>query len=624
MIIKRLLTGAIKIITLSFISLTFINGPAFASENIDYNVSVASSLTLTIPTSSIVLNLDPSSNTFGSEDLTISVGTNNKTGYTLTLSTPNNNTDLNRDSSGDSIVAKIETLASGTYTETTFTPDKWGYKINSNTSIPSTITTDYIPFQSGNTLMESSTAVNHDEAELTFAAKIDYLQPAGSYATQLNFNLVANPLIDYMQNFTLDMCKTVASAGDYTVVDKRDNNEYTTRYINGACWMTQNLRFTENDLTPDMSDVENNTTIAWAATDPNTNYDPYYYNSGNTTNGCWYNYAGATAMSVTSTTWTEASASICPAGWTLPDRNEIAIIANYQTEFSPVTANGYNDGSTYCPGYGRWWGSTRSASGDRPDYLCYNANTTLTPSDGIVNSRKAYVRCMLKETDGGTIDDISNMQDISSRMVENTTEGSTATLEDTRDNQMYTVKKINGQVWMTRNLAIGCNGTGSTYGSNVVAGGKTITSKNSNITTNSSWTTPTAGLDNGDSYINPYMTCSDTYGAWYNFAAASAGMIAKNSDVNIIIEDVCPKGWRLPANEEITYISGTAQYRTDFNPVAGGDWYSGIIENPGNGYWWSYETGTNVNRRRLLWDGSTMSVTGQTRSHGFYVRCIAK
>ena len=362
MIIKRLLTGAIKIITLSFISLTFINGSVFASENIDYNVSVASSLTLTIPTSSIVLNLDPSSKTFDSEDLTVSVGTNNKTGYTLTLSTPNNNTDLNRDSSSDSIVAKIETLASGTYTESTFTPDKWGYSINSNTAIPSTITSGYIPFVSGNTLMESSTAVNKDETELTFAAKIDYLQPAGSYATQLNFNLVANPLIKYMQTFTASDCSAMAIDEIIELPDQRDNEVYkVVKLADGNCWMLDNMRLdlTDSNVQATLSPQNTNSTtqaldclinggcsspyatsaVSGTFTDVYTETTkPYietsYKNTTTTVHGAgsdlvgiYYNYCAASAGSYCYVysyapdlpdTYRDSPYDICPFGWQIP------------------------------------------------------------------------------------------------------------------------------------------------------------------------------------------------------------------------------------------------------------------------------------------------------------------
>ena len=45
------------------------------------------------------------------------------------------------------------------------------------------------------------------------------------------------------KSFTNDQCQSARlRVQTYTVVDSRDGSDYTVRYINGACWMTQNLR----------------------------------------------------------------------------------------------------------------------------------------------------------------------------------------------------------------------------------------------------------------------------------------------------------------------------------------------------------------------------------------------
>ena len=407
-IIKK--SRAVKIVALcgTLLPGLFLCNSAFATENIDYNVSVASSLTLTIPTSSIVLNLDPSSKTFDSEDLTVSVGTNNKTGYTLTLSTPSNSTDLNRDSSSDSIVAKIETLTSGTYTQATFTEDRWGYKINSNTAIPSTITSGYVPFVSGNTLMESSTAVNHDETELTFAAKIDYLQPAGSYATQLNFNIVANPLTNYIQDFTTTMCQEKASSGDYVVIDERDDNDYTVRYINGNCWMTQNLRFIGKTDDPagtmTLDSTTSNVENTYIPSSPlAVTYDlvssinsyayPQIHNMEDTTHGAYYNYAATTAGTIKgSSTSSVAQYDICPANWRIPEWAELNSLTGYEVEFNAADGGGYGNGSANCPSQGCIWSST--ASSDQHQITLKRLSANSFEESHLFRKWGNYVRCI--------------------------------------------------------------------------------------------------------------------------------------------------------------------------------------------------------------------------------------
>ena len=54
-----------------------------------------------------------------------------------------------------------------------------------------------------------------------------------------------------------------ASSATYTVVDARDDNDYTVRYINGACWMTQNLRLsstTESGSSRVLTSADSNVT----------------------------------------------------------------------------------------------------------------------------------------------------------------------------------------------------------------------------------------------------------------------------------------------------------------------------------------------------------------------------
>ena len=398
------------IVAILSIFLSFSGNSAFA-EDVDYSVTIAPALTLTTTTNSLVLNLDPSSKTFESKTLTVSAGTNNKTGYTLTLSTPNDNTDLDRNSSVDSITATIPTLSSGTYTESTFTADRWGYKINSNTSIPSTITTDYIPFVSGNTLMESSTAINHDETELAFAAKIDYLQPSGSYSTTLQFNMVANPLVDYIQDFTATMCQEKASDANYTVVDKRDGQEYTVRYINGNCWMTQNLRYIGDTgstsgsmvMKAATSNIDTDTTIAYADITVGTTYDAARLHvatsnqvpSGATYTaldmGVWYNYAVASAMSITGNSNTDTQTyDICPDGWRLPTYTEQRGITSYANAYNPITGGRYTGTSQELTTYGGWWSSTVYNASARYD-LYWNTNLYMTFD---YRGGGFYIRCI--------------------------------------------------------------------------------------------------------------------------------------------------------------------------------------------------------------------------------------
>ncbi|MBQ3413477.1 hypothetical protein IJH33_01335, partial [Candidatus Saccharibacteria bacterium] len=73
--------------------IAFTTLPAHASS-IEFSATVEPSLNVTIPTNLVSLNLNPANSAFSSQDLTVSVGTNNTTGYTLTMTAEG--TDLTR------------------------------------------------------------------------------------------------------------------------------------------------------------------------------------------------------------------------------------------------------------------------------------------------------------------------------------------------------------------------------------------------------------------------------------------------------------------------------------------------------------------------------------------------
>ncbi|MBQ3280401.1 hypothetical protein IJG92_01970, partial [Candidatus Saccharibacteria bacterium] len=82
------------IVAILGIFLAFSGDSVVASENITTDVNIEPSLTVTIPSAPLVLNLDPSSTTSGSNNLTITVGTNNATGYKTIMTSSSGNTDL--------------------------------------------------------------------------------------------------------------------------------------------------------------------------------------------------------------------------------------------------------------------------------------------------------------------------------------------------------------------------------------------------------------------------------------------------------------------------------------------------------------------------------------------------
>ncbi|MBR3169004.1 hypothetical protein IKF23_01030 [Candidatus Saccharibacteria bacterium] len=217
------------------------------AQDLPTTVNIKPSLSITIPSNIVNLNLDPSNNNFGSNSTTITVATNNPNGYKLYLSSNTTNLTNTTDST-----YTIPTLASST-SEANFPANYWGYKLNSDT------TTNYLPYQSDTLVSESTTATNGISSTATFAAKVDYNKPAGLYS--IAFDLKTIPIITqvYMQDMTAEQCTETPTI----VIDKRDEQAYAIQRLpDGRCWMLDNLNL---DLT--------NMTIVSGLSSENTNAD---------------------------------------------------------------------------------------------------------------------------------------------------------------------------------------------------------------------------------------------------------------------------------------------------------------------------------------------------------------
>ena len=166
-----------------------------------------------------------------------------------------------------------------------------------------------------------------------------------------------------MQTFTNALCQTLASSANYTVKDARDNNDYTVRYINGACWMTQNLRLSGGRT---LTSADSNVASSWSfpstplAGNSDSYTEPQTTISSNTSYGGYYNICAASAGTVChNTTAQDATQDICPRGWRLPTNSEQSGITSYVSAFSPVLSGSYYNGTLYNTGSnGIWWSAT--------------------------------------------------------------------------------------------------------------------------------------------------------------------------------------------------------------------------------------------------------------------------
>ncbi|MBR3269660.1 hypothetical protein IKG07_00145 [Candidatus Saccharibacteria bacterium] len=629
-------------------SILVFSGNSANADTVDYIVNVAPSLNITLSSNNVVLDLNPNTKTSDSKDLNIKVSTNNMTGYQLTMSSAGDATDLVRDNTADGKNAVIPTLSSEAgATAASLTDNTWGYKKDSG---------NFIPYVSNTKLLENKYATNKDETTLSFASKINYNQAAGSYELALVLTGVANPMMYYMQDLNPTFCTTAPM----TVLDNRDMQEYTIqRLADGNCWMMTNLNLgavdLETDLTTSNTNLQDTITAvtfnSWkktVGTQTLTTAEFIPLNTSNTSNGLdtdpvsqtpygtLYNFCAASAGTICSNpNSSNATYDICPVGWRLPTGGSTGEIQklyeqsayNTNTKMRASIANGgaafalagsFDTTPVYQGTDARIWSSTRYDDDEMYD-LFFNMTQGVYPTNHNYNRYGIPIRCILKDT--RTISDITYMQDINSNIIANTANNSTATLTDIRDGQRYTVAKINGKVWMTRNLAIGCNGANTAYGDTIAP--IELTPATSNVSSN--WTTPASSLSSvGDDYINPLIECSATYGAWYNYAAATAGDIAGSSNITRKASyDVCPSGWRLATHSEQT---GIVSYASLYNGVLGGYWKNKQRTDTIYGWQWSSEYGTSMQYYLIRWDGSALDAANRSgyRSSGNYVRCIAK
>lgn len=252
----------------------------------------------------------------------------------------------------------------------------------------------------------SSTAVSFASAwSLNFGSS--YVNPGNNSYSKYNGRAVRCVMEETpaIQDFTVDECQAKASDSDFTVIDIRDGNDYTVRYIEGDCWMTQNLRLAGGTtLTSSDSDVRSTYTLpttGFSGTPPTV---PVIQSeiaySGSITTGYWYNACAVSAGNACDPDFAGGLdySSICPAGWKIPSRSKAGLLTDpsWLSAFSPVTGGYIQNGPLYDPSNsGGWW--TWNPAGQNQYfvalYTSYNNRIEIvTESD---NRRFGYyVRCI--------------------------------------------------------------------------------------------------------------------------------------------------------------------------------------------------------------------------------------
>ena len=610
-------------------------------------------ISLSAPTE-LSFNINPTAaGVFDSKELTVNISTNAIKGYELYFSSEDEQTNMKHTT--PSITQSISSTFTGSITSNNMQNNTWGYSLNNTDfkSIPKK--TEQVKLKDLNTYPTPAERTQ----SIYFGVKVDTTLPSGTYEKNVIFTAVAhaNPprlrgifTISNMQQMNPNICKAsttpLATAtqldtdgshhGDpnyvptKTLTDTRDNNTYTvSKLADGKCWMTQNLRIINKTITPTDSNVTTNYTIPASSISG--------FNSLDTSNAyvdsdggfyTWYTATAGTGTQDLDTQGQNTTASICPKGWRLPtggDSGEFKTLYNNYNSSSVLRSNPVNftlSGLAYHSSrrnqgsLGRYWSSTIYSGYDA--YYLHLNTSNVNSADLISRDLGFSVRCIAE--DKLSLDNISNMQDMTPEVCVNTKEHQVATLKDVRDGNTYTVAKLkDGKCWMTQNLRI-IN--------------KTITPADSDVTAN--YTIPTSSLSGFISYdtSNAYVDSDGGFYTWYT-ATAGIGTTALSTQGQNAAVSICPKGWRLPTggNSNSEFQALHSNYNSSSvlrsNPV--NLTLSGFVQNSSRynqssgGYYWSSTVNSSYGAYFLyLVSSGVYPAASQYKYIGFSVRCIAR
>ena len=633
-----------------------------------------------------VLPTPSGATTTATADLTIT--TSDSASYSLYLYSSDGDNSLRPKISANT--SSINATAGGVgLTLSSLKPNTWGYNLGTEAPTDSTTysavpTDNTTPIQTKDT---SSTNSANDTYTLSFGAKVDSTIASGAYSNALTVAVTAEPrAIVYIQDLTLSDCQSRASDAAFTVTDRRDDNDYTVRYINGACWMTQNLRLSGGQtLTSEESNIVgswefpnnsltlgNSHTEARSILSDNPNPDTALEYGG------YYNYCAASAGTVCNdTTEQDATQDICPRGWRLPTNSEQSGITSYVSAFSPVYSGYYDNGSLRSTGsYGLWWSATASNSSYQYS-LYYNSSSLGT--NGYNKGLGFSVRCIRSNPGTLTINFDGNGSTSGSTASQQIAAGNTASLNAngfTRtgyvftgwntatdgsgtsyaDGADYAVTPATGDATITlyaqwgpsiqdftnaqcQSLANNDNYTvydtrdGSDYTVRYINGACWMTQNlrlsggrtltSADSNVTRNWSFPTGSLTSGNTYTEARSTISSNTSYGGYYNYCAAS-------AGTVCNDTTEQG----ATQDIcpkgwrlpthNGQSGITGYASAFSPVYSGYYYGGSLSGTGSyGYWWSATARSSAYQYGLNYISDSLYTNdGRYKYFGLSVRCV--
>ncbi len=356
--------------------------------------------------------------------------------------------------------------------------NRWGYSFVKGTTVQDSYKA--MPATLRSTALDSNTSTSiKDETRtymLSFAANIGADKPAGTYTNSVTMSVVSSPLevsnefgIDTMQEMTSSVCAGVAAGTTDQLRDTRDGKYYwVSKLADGKCWMTQNLDLdlsTSTALTPATSDVSTNWTPGYSTatqatsstiladntgqrswslgnyriTNPTTSNDCGHpkndasqctaqftaYTTPTTQNkdanahyilGNHYQWNAATAGTGGTISSGQATSSICPKGWKLPESNSTAVgsfgglinAGSIGTDVAKLTSAPYyfvrggdvnqNTSNLFenAGNNGFYWSSTPVSNGTSAYNLNFNGTSNINPSNTNYRRYGFSVRCIAR------------------------------------------------------------------------------------------------------------------------------------------------------------------------------------------------------------------------------------
>ena len=634
-------------------------------------------------TASVDLMVTDTNGTFASStaasQAAFSLSTNNYTGYTLMIAANSDTSSLSN--AGGGTLASITTSVSEATFNTADYNNKWGYKPNYLNSVANS---NYLPSPTTTaTTLDKTAGANSTAKSYTIAigARADYASVAGTYTSTrqssgANYKLmyIANPVaysVTYSDNSGDSTVASLPAAqfSDSVTTDavllsssKPTRTGYTfkswclgtvtdsgtrcsgTEYAAGASF---GIDRTESKV--------NNTSTLYAVWTLNT-FTCYKQYRLENADGSWGSYIadGSEKISYGGSCSYTKSVNDYRGGATANNgttgSTNISNMTSDQTLSISMYRNTYSltvgRNTTYISSASATTAAVRGTNEYRWGQVVSISATAATNSEftawtqsgttgvfgdaSLASTTFTMGKGAATVTAGGKASCITSisgyMQDAPA--VATLCEGASGTMTDRRDEKTYTVKRINGALWMTQNLRI----TGYVYAtdSNFSGGGINVSygdiSSTESCRSGDTRYTQACSKDSGS---------TDT-GVWYNYYAASAGTVGEGGPT-IAPGDICPASWHLPSYNEsgaAGSINSLINYQSDFNPVTGGVYYTGSVTglvNPGIGVWWSNSTRADSNswvKYTLNYGWGTTGLdtdahgSGIFGSYGAFIRCV--